>query len=252
MIAITFALPAESSGIVGLLRERRDENRIVYGKLASRDVAIFHTGVGRTACGRSMEQFLNTIRPTVLISSGFAGGVSEDLQVGDLVVAENFSDRNLAARLMEGGAPATPLPAPDRLKASSQELAPPSKAGIRIAKLVTVDSMVDSAAERHELVQRHAADAIDMETEVIAQACLTFGVPMLSLRVISDSPTEPFPAPPEILFDVARQKTNFGKLIPYVLMHPSAIGRLIRFARQINYSRSTLTTTLLEVVPRLG
>jgi adenosylhomocysteine nucleosidase len=225
MIAITFALPAESSGVVGSLRERREENGIVYGKLASRDVAVFHTGVGRTACERSIATFLRSVKPEILISSGFAGSLTDQLNVGDLITADNFSDPSMAARWMEG---------------------------IRKVNLLTVDSMVDSAAERHELAQRHAADAIDMETEIIARACLTFGVPMVSLRVISDSPTEPFPAPPNVLFDVARQKTDFGKLIMYVMMHPFAIGRLAQFAKRIARTRSVLTDALLEAAARLN
>ena len=119
-----------------------------------------------------------------------------------------------------------------------------------MAKLVTVDSMVDSAAERGELAERHGADAIDMETDIIARVCAANEIPMLSLRVISDSPTAPFPAPPHILFDISRQKTNFGKLIWYVLSHPSAIGALIRFGRQISRVRINLTEALVRAISR--
>jgi adenosylhomocysteine nucleosidase len=248
MIAITFALPAESSGIVSSLRERRDENRIIYGKIASRDVAVFHTGVGRKVCERSMETFLRSVKPDILISSGFAGSLTNQLNIGDLIIGDNFSDRNLATRLMEGGVPAMH----SSIQPGSQELAPASKAGIRAVKLVTVDSMIDSPVERRELAERHDADVMDMETDVIARICAAHEIPMVSFRVISDSPAATFPAPPNILLDIARQKTNFGKLVPYVLSHPSVVRGLVRFARQISRVRTILTVAIIEALPKIS
>ena len=83
MIAITFALPAESSGLVGLMRKKKRASssggKIVYGKIDNQSIAILHTGVGRKSCERKIDSFLRTERPRCLISSGFAGAA----QVGD-------------------------------------------------------------------------------------------------------------------------------------------------------------------------
>src|SRR2546421_604860 len=141
MIAITFALPAESSDIVRRLHERRIETRdpeTIRGKLFDRDVVILHTGVGRKACQRSIDSFLNAAHPKFVISSGFAGAVTEKFKVGDLIVAENFSDPKLAADL---GKP---------------------------AKLFTAPSIVESSEERNRIAREKGAGAVDMETEVIA------------------------------------------------------------------------------------
>src|SRR6266581_4335396 len=105
MIAITFALPAESSGLVGLLREKKrassDGGKIVYGKIDNHSIAILHTGVGRKSCERKIDNFLRVEQPRCLISSGFAGAGREDFQVGDLIVAENFSDRELVSKAQQ-------------------------------------------------------------------------------------------------------------------------------------------------------
>ena len=51
MIAVSFALPTESSDLVGLLRDRKsDEEEIIRGKIENKEVAIFHTGVGQKSC----------------------------------------------------------------------------------------------------------------------------------------------------------------------------------------------------------
>jgi hypothetical protein len=67
------------------------------------------------------------------------------------------------------------------------------------------------------------------------------------LRVISDTPREPFPAPPPVLFDTERQRTNGAKLATYLLLHPTRIPRLIRFAKQIAHAREELTGALLSL-----
>jgi nucleoside phosphorylase len=231
MIAITFALPAESLGILRKLKSKRvadmENARIFHGKISGCEVAIFHTGIGRERCRHNIEKFLHAVEPKILISSGFAGSLTQDLEVGDLMVAKNFSDTDLMARTLESGLT------------------------LHNATLLTVASMVDSIEDRKRLARENSADAIDMETDVIAKSCAAHGVRMLSLRVISDSTEAPFPAPPRVLFDIGRQKTEFGKLLFYIVRNPAAIGRLIRFAGQIAKARNALTTTIPQVLERL-
>jgi hypothetical protein len=90
-----------------------------------------------------------------------------------------------------------------------------------------------------------------METELIARACAEHGIPLLSLRVITDTPREPFPAPPNILFDIERQRTHLLKLARFLLAHPNKIPRLIEFARRIARAQKILATALVQVVRNL-
>jgi hypothetical protein len=87
-----------------------------------------------------------------------------------------------------------------------------------------------------------------METEFIARGCAEHGVPLLSLRVISDSPSEPFPSPSKILFDVERQRTHMLKVAKYFLAHPNRVPRLVQFGKRIAHARKTLATALIAIV----
>lgn len=230
MIAITFALPTESSGLVGLLQKRKRASssggKIVYGKIDNQSVAILHTGVGRKSCQPKIDNFLRAEQPRRLISSGFAGATGKDFQVGDLIVAQNFSDSQLlseAQRILAGG-------------------------NVRTSKLFTSATIVDSIDARNEIARKSGAHAVDMETEVIAQACSLRGIPMLSLRVISDSLRDPFPAPPNILFDIERQRTNIAKLAAYLLKHPNRVPSLVRFAKRIVRTREILAKAIIVLV----
>ena len=229
MIGITFALPAESSGLRRQLRDVRRENDLLVGKLENCDVAILHTGVGATKCSQRMEQLLHKARPRLVISSGFAGAVSDNLRVGDLVLAENFSD-------------------PVLLRQAKEIL---SNRNATAAKLFTSASIVDSIEERNKITRESGAAAVDMETGSISEICKVHGVPLLSLRAISDTPNHPLPAPPDVLFDLERQRTNYGRLFGYLLTHPASVSRLIAFGRKIDRVRAQLTDALVELIGAL-
>src|SRR4026207_282626 len=105
MVAITFALPAESAEFLRCLRDksRADRNgiRTIRGKIDDRAIEVLHTGVGENVCRQRMAKFLSAtgrIRSgehdehfDYLISAGFAGALNDQLEVGDLLLARNFS-----------------------------------------------------------------------------------------------------------------------------------------------------------------
>ena len=244
MIAVTFALPAESSGFLHLVhnKTRSDRNGItaVVGKIdkpeniggrepfLSRAMEIFHTGVGEKVCRQRMARFLQDRQLDCLISAGFAGALTDQLDVGDLLLAQNFSTAELG-------------------KARSLLVNLP----IHVANLLTVPSMIDSNEERNKIARATGAAAVDMETEFIARACAEHGVPLLSLRAISDTPRQPFPAPANVLFNIERQRTSVMTLVLYLCKQPTRLPGLIRFASQIARARETLTEALVAVATAL-
>ena len=230
MIAVSFALPTESSGLVDLLSDKKsDEAKVIRGKIDNKEVAIFHTGVGGESCKRKIDNFFSAQQPRLLISSGFVGAARDDLRIGDLVLAENFSDRPL---LFEA----------QRILTSSH---------VHVGKLFTSSTIIDSIDERNAIAREHNAVAVDMETEYIAQACAVRQIRMLSLRTISDTPSEPFPAPPQALFDIENQRTKVARLSFHLLSHPTAIWRLIRFGGQIRKARAKLTNAMVALIKEL-
>ena len=74
------------------------------------------------------------------------------------------------------------------------------------------------------------------------------GIPLLSLRVITDTPNQPFPAPSSVLFDIQQQRTHIAVLARFFLAHPNRVPGLVQFARRIARARKTLADALVEVV----
>jgi hypothetical protein len=98
------------------------------------------------------------------------------------------------------------------------------------------------------MARESGASAVDMETESIAGACAVHGIPLLALRVITDTPTQPFPAPPSILFDIQQQRTHIAALAKFFLARPTRIPSLVQFGRRTARARKTLADALVEVV----
>jgi adenosylhomocysteine nucleosidase len=230
MVAIAFALPAESSDFVRLLTKpvsyAREGPESIRGQIHGRSVAVFHTGVGEKSCRARIESFLHASQFKYLISAGFAGALDPELQIGDLLLSKNFSSPELLRSPHLDGA----------------------KNGLFVGKLATAPRVVASKSERDRWAVESGAVAVDMETEFIAAACAAHRVPMLSLRVMSDTPSEPLPAPPEVLFDLEKQRTNFARLALYLVTHPGALKRLAAFRRQITLARRSLTAALERIL----
>jgi len=229
MIAVTFALPAESSDFLRQLGNKSPADRnginIVRGTMYDRTIEVHHTGVGEKACRERLRRFLDDQQFRLLISAGFAGSLTDDLQVNDLLVAKNFSTVDL--------------------KQAQSSL---SNMSIHAVNMLTVPALIHSSEERKRIARESGASAVDMETEFIARACAVHGIPLLSLRVITDTPGEPFPAPPNVLFDIERQRTDLLKFGTFFLMHPTRVPSLVRLARRIARGRRILASALIAIV----
>lgn len=229
LIAVTFALPAESSEFVRLLDNRTPVgrgSRIVRGQLRGQKIAILHTGVGRKIARQRMEDFFATERAAYCISAGFAGALDPQLKVGDIILAENFSSSDL-------------------LRSPRLDLDP---LAVFVGKLVTARSVIEEVTRRESLAKETGAIAVDMETEVIAASCAARNIPMLSIRAISDTEAAPFPAPAAVLFDLEKQETNVARLAFHLATHPRRISHLLQFHKQIAAARKSLTAALDAVL----
>ena len=228
-IAVTFALPAESSEFLRRLGNKSRADRIgisiVRGTIAHRSIEVIHTGVGENVCRQRVGKFLENQQFDFLISTGFAGSLNHELQVNDLFIAKNFSKMDL--------------------KHAQLSL---SNVSVHAANMLTVPALIDSSEERERIARESGAAAVDMETEFIARACTAHGIPLLAVRVITDTPTQPFPAPPSVLFDIQQQRTHIAMLARFFLARPTRMPGLIQFARRIARARKTLSNALVRLV----
>jgi adenosylhomocysteine nucleosidase len=240
-VIVTFALPDESRAFTRRLQQRRVVRSgghlpLVLGECGGRPVAVVHTGIGDSdGCRQRLEFALRGAGglidgpPALVISSGYAGALQPGLAVGDLILGENFSAPSAAAdaaRLL-----------------SDWRLHP--------GLLTTQPRVAETAAAKSRLGAETGALAVDMETAWIAAACARAGVPALALRVISDASGQAFPAPGDILFDLARQRPRYVALPLWLLAHPAKIRPFARFVRGLGPAQDNLARALEHLLASL-
>ena len=225
MIAISFALPEESKSLVALLEKRQRQRGGALpwftGLLAGREAAILHTGMGQESAARELERFLESNEPSALVAAGFGGGLDADLEIGDIFVGTNYSDRALLGTL--GGT-------------------------CRTGILVTAGEVIETKGAKAELARQTGAGCVDMETAEIFRQCGRRGIPMLAVRSISDRAGEDLPVPARVWFDAERQRPRPAALVWHLLTHPGRIAPFARFVGGVNRARGTLTNFLVETV----
>jgi hypothetical protein len=114
-----------------------------------------------------------------LVSFGLAGALHDGFRVGELIDATRVVD-SAGATLWEGG--------------------PLGVAGARQATMLASDVLVHDAAERRRLRETSGADAVDMESGVLAASGRLAGV----VRAISDVPSSAVEGVDETVHDDGR------------------------------------------------
>jgi adenosylhomocysteine nucleosidase len=228
VIALCFALPEESKGIVRRLSDAKRSGPaalpVIAGTLKGRSVVVVHSGMGMASATERLGSFLADYGPSMLIASGFGGALAGDLKVGEIVVARNFSDGAL-------------LEAIDCL---------PAHKGV----LITTKEVIETAQKKRDLARHTGALAVDMETAAIRRVCEAHGIPMLAVRAVSDSAIQDLPVPSAVWFDTARQRPRPLRLLLYLAAHPRQIGPFAHFVGGIHRAGGRLTDFLLAALER--
>ncbi len=124
-------------------------------------------GVGKRNAQSAAESLARTVSLKGLISLGFAGGLQESLQPGDVVVAEEVLDLRTGERFR-----------------CSEELLPETKAQRGV--ILAVDDVVQEADAKRRLGQQWSALAVDMESAGVARAATQSNLPFAAIRGITD------------------------------------------------------------------
>jgi adenosylhomocysteine nucleosidase len=209
MLLVTFAVPHES----------RDFRRTA----GARGVRVLHTGIGGVAAARVLRKALEDDRPSMVISSGFAGGLDPGLRVGDVIADVGVSSEELLREL-------------------------PSE--IRRGRICSASSAVESAEAKAKLFRETGVQAVDMETEAVAAECARAGVGLLVIRAISDAAGDGIPVPLEVAWDLAVQQPRPIRLCAYLVRNPGRIGGFVRFLRQTNLAAKNLDAALNGLIER--
>ncbi len=197
-VAITFARPEESHHFLRRLARRKTENRaglrIHTGWIGAVRVRVAHTGIGTDSARPAVEALLSTGPVWMLIAAGFCGALDPRLAVGDVVIEE------------------IPTQKP---------------------RIHTQPMPAETVEEKARLSRETGAQVVDMETAAIAAACAENNLPLLAIRAVSDTASEPLPVPFAKWFDLRRQRARPLTLLAFLASHPSRIAPFVNLVRRL-------------------
>lgn len=213
---VVFALGIESGGLEDLLsgaiRIRGSGFFIKEGGLKGRRMVIIRSGAGWENAARATELLIDGHHPKVLISAGFAGGLSPLLNRHDILLANSVIDisgqqiiLNDQGRLLQW-----PLDWP----------------GLHIGKLLSLDHVVREKSEKKALYEQHQAVTVDMETFAVAEVCRRRGMPVCAIRIIHDAAGDTLPPDIERLLRQKSESARLGAALGAVWRRPASIKDL--------------------------
>ena len=227
-LGIVFALPIEAHAF-----EQRVRNTIRY---QASDLAIFEgtcnqqkvlwttSGIGRHAATNAAHLLISGHHPDALISVGFAGGLSPDLNHGTIVIPENLLSLNNSCAELP---PCVELPF-----AGGRFDWPKSLSVTRGTTLVTVDTVVDSPEKKKKLREDTNADLVDMESAAVALVARENNIGFLAIRGISDTSEETLPPEVNRLSQPQSSMHRLGATLAAITRRPRAVTDLWKLWEQ--------------------
>ena len=244
-IAILGAVTEEIAGIKREInisdRVRLDKSEAWFGKYQGRNIVLVRTGVGRKRAQNATQQVIDKFNPEVIISMGYAGALTEGLNVGDLFVASTILSPDSDSTSFE-------MDDPKNLKwlELAKKTPPPENVKLKIGRLITVDMVVHTPKAKKELGSRFRAEAVEMETLEIALLARVNKIAFISIRGISDAVNHE-------LIDCSSFLGSDGELSKlragwYVLTHPKSLKNAFSLRSNTQIATQNLTDFISRLI----
>ena len=166
----------------------------VVGRLRGVDVVLCRCGVGKVNAAVCTQTMIMTWPVRLIVNSGVAGALREEMQVGDVCVATDLVQYDVDTSAV--GDPVGFVSTVNQTYFRCAEWAvdgilraAQSIDGVRAytARIATGDQFIDDQARKDRIVRLFDAFACEMEGCAIAQVCFISGVDCTVIRAISDT-----------------------------------------------------------------
>lgn len=218
IIGIMGALPEEINGVVNLLQnkvEHRFGKRIYYtGTINEQNVVVVYSRIGKVAAAATVSTLILKFGITALVFTGVAGGISNDLKIGDIVIGTELVQHDMDAFPLF---PTYEIPligksvfkADDKLIETTQnaiahifehsflhqvisaedleqfDIKTPQ---LHLGLIASGDQFFRDQQQKDQLVAGLPQTlCVEMEGAAVAQVCYEFGIPFVIIRTISDA-----------------------------------------------------------------
>jgi adenosylhomocysteine nucleosidase len=208
-------------------------------ELAGQFCVLVTSGMGMRKASEAARTLIEAVSPRCLISFGIAGAVEVDLAIGDVVAAETV------CRLGPEGTTALQQLEPwtqGAREAVSRSLAGRS-AHLFIGTAVTTGGSQVTKNQLGDMLH----PVLEMETAGMALVAAEHGIPLLSIRAISDGPRAPLPIDPAEMMD-EEANLRLGRIFMAIMRRPSVIRQFGRMMQNTRIAADNAALALIELL----
>jgi adenosylhomocysteine nucleosidase len=189
---------------------------------SERKIVIAHSGMGLVNAAAATQFLISQFDASVMIMSGIAGSLKDDVAVGDFVVGSDFHYLDTNSALIAESFPYKMHFTSDKyllrdaksVFSNKEEI----KAKVHFGKMISGNKFVDQELKdgivnAQENAQEQAL-CVDMETTASAHIAQKNRIPFIAFRVISDNSDEPYEN-----FSGIGYSENIAKFTTHFLLH---------------------------------
>lgn len=164
----------------------------IQGELEGKSIVLMKSGIGKVNAAMASTILHERFRPSLIINTGSAGGLSSSLNIGDIVVSTEVIHHDVDATGFNyelGQVPGMPVS-----YRANPALIEQAKACLRALNLATHFGVIGtgdsfmSDQEKVETIKKNFPDllAAEMEAAAIAQVSYQYDTPFIVIRALSD------------------------------------------------------------------
>jgi adenosylhomocysteine nucleosidase len=227
MICFAFPLAHEAELVLKHCTEKEsftiDGLRCTLGNFGKRRILVALIGMGEAAAGDNTSTLFAHFRLKCVILAGYGGALVPALQVGQVVVSNNFSSEAVLGFLR-------------------------MFSGFDFASFCMTEEVVGTPEERDAYAQATESQVADMETEVVANIVSGHQIPFMAVRVISDDYRQVLPIGALAAgFDASLGRATPLRLLGYLATHLGEIAPFKKFVSGLSGARKNLTKFLEQL-----
>jgi len=201
-IAIIGAMDCEISAIKKEMFDLKEENyadlKIFTGTINGKFIILAQSGIGKVNAALNTQYIIDTYKPNIIINTGVAGGISDELDIGDIVIGTYLVQHDFDVTVLgyargymctgvEKGKP-TKYYCDKELVEKFQSCLEQnmSKQKIHQGVIASGDKFISGKEIKKEINEYFGAIAVEMEGCAIAQVATKNKIPFVVTRTISD------------------------------------------------------------------
>ena len=195
-IAIMGAMPEEIEPIIDKLDDVQTnvygDNKYYEGSYHGQEVVVAYSKIGKVFATLTATTLIEKFGCDMLLFSGVAGAISNELSIGDLIIADGLCQHDLDITAF--GHPFGYVPEGEvcistdvGLRNIAKDIAKSKGLILKEGVIATGDQFVANEERKNWIGTTFKADALEMEGASVAVVCNALNVPFFILRAISDS-----------------------------------------------------------------